>query len=130
MLLLGNTMETIKIVLIDSHKFARKQIAKALKRESAFIIVGEAENSAEGYLAACVKQPDIVLIDPFMPDGFGLMVVRRIARELPAIRQVVLSAVIDIATELELRNLGVWQFLTKDFGSIELVEALQEVVQT
>ncbi len=110
-------MEKIKIVLIDSNKFARKQIAKVLNRESAFIIVGEAENSAEGYVAVCVKRPDIVLIDTFMPDGFGLMMVRRIARELPAIRQVVLSAVIDIATELELRKLGVHRILTKDIGS-------------
>ena len=122
-------MEKTKIVLIDSHKFARQQIANVLKREPAFIIVGDAANSAEGYVAACVKRPEIVLIDSFMSDGMELKVVRRIARELPHIRQVALIAVVDIATIIELQNLGVQRILTKDIGSKVLIEALREIVQ-
>ena len=122
-------MEKIRIVLIDSNNFARKQIAKALSREPVFNIVCDTENSLNGYLAARDKRPDIVLIDPFLSDGFGLNVVRRIAKQLPSIRQVVLIAVIDVATELELRNLGVRRILTKSIGSKALVKALREAVQ-
>ena len=129
MILVGNTMEEIKIVLIDSHNLARKQIVNVLKRELEFKIVGEAENSNEGFVATFIKRPDIVLIDPIMPNGLGLEVVRRIATELPAIAQVVLIAVIDIATKIELHNLGVRRILTKDIGSKALVEVLREIVQ-
>ena len=120
-------MEKTKIVLIDSHDLARKQIAKVLRREPAFNVVGEVNNSNEGFVAAYVKRPDIVLIDPIMPDGLGLEVVRRIATELPGIAQVVLIAVLDTATKIELQNLGVRRILTKDIGSKVLVEALREV---
>lgn len=121
-------MDKIKIVLIDSHELTRRQIAKVLNREPGFNVVCEADNSMEGYVAAYAKRPDIVLIDPIMPDGFGLKVVRRIARELPTIRQVVLIAIIDIATEIELRNLGVQRILTKDIRAKTLVKVLREVV--
>ena len=122
-------MEKIRIVLIDINNFARKQIAKALSREPVFNIVCDTENSLNGYLAARDKRPDIVLIDPFLSDGLGLNVVRRIAKQLPSIRQVILIAVIDVATELELRNLGVRRILTKSIGSKALVKALREAVQ-
>ena len=123
-------MEKIRIVLIDSNNFARKQIAKALRREPAFSIVYEAENSVEGYLAVRDKHPDIVLIDPFLPDSSGFRIVHRIAKQIPGVIQVVLIAVKDVATELYFRKLGVRRILTKNIGSKALVKALQEVVQS
>ena len=120
-------MYPIRLLLADDHANVRTQIRARLSHENHFEIVGEAADSAQTIKIALAEKPHIVLIDPMMRDGQGLDALRQISTSLPATALVVLTAVSDTATQIELRKLGVRGILNKGIDSQQLVETLREI---
>lgn len=116
----------IRILLADDHMKVRAQIRARLSHEPGFVIIGEAENSAQAVECALAARPDIVLIDPMMQDGLGLEATRQIASRLPETAVVVLTAFADTAQCIELRKAGTRQILNKGIESQRLVQALSD----
>lgn len=117
----------IRILLADDHLKVRAQIRTRLSREPGFVIIGEAENSAQAVECALASKPNIVLIDPMMQDGLGLEATRQIAARLPETAVVVLTAFADTAQCIELRKAGTRQILNKGIESQRLVDTLRDV---
>ena len=84
--------------------------------------MSEAENGQKGLEKAQALQPDLILMDLFMPDMDGLEVTRRL-RELPAFKNVpiiAISASVAVADQKKSLMAGVNAFLSKpvDYGSL------------
>ena len=121
-------MSSIRILLADDHQNVRTQIRARLSRESDFQIVGEAAHSEQAIEQALAARPDVVLIDPIMRDGHGLMAVHQIAQSLPHTALIVLTAYSDTVLQMELRRLGVRHILDKEVASERLVETIRRVI--
>ncbi len=120
-------MGPIRILLADDHRGVRTQMRARLSHEPNFLIVGEAENSAQAVECALTAKPEVVLIDPMMRDGLGLEATRQIAARLPDTAVVVLTAFADTAQRIELRKAGIHHILDKGIESQRLVGILCEL---
>ena len=119
----------IRILLSDSHRQVREQLAVRIKREPAFDLVGETESGADTLAAALEQHPDLLLIDPQTGTADEWTVLRETLACLPSLSVVVLMAVADTATQLELRKLGVRAILDKGIESQELIRVLMQTAQ-
>src|SRR5262249_3940209 len=120
-----SAMDTIRILLADDHANVRTQIHARLARESGFTIVGEAAHSSEAIDMALKTQPDVVLMDPIMRDGRGLVAVNHIGKSMPHTALVILTAYADTALQVELRRLGARLILDKGIESAKLIELIR-----
>ncbi len=101
------------------------QILRALKvilREAGYDVL-EAATLQEALDRAAVRPPDAAIVDLVLPDGTGIELCRRL-REWSALPIIVLSAVGDEDAKVEALQAGADDYVTKPFGSRELVARL------
>ena len=106
------------------------QILRALKvilREAGFEVV-PAETASEALDRAAVRPPEAAIIDLVLPDGDGIEVTRRL-REWSQMPILVLSAMGDEDAKVRALEAGADDYVTKPFGSRELVARLQAALR-
>jgi DNA-binding NarL/FixJ family response regulator len=120
-------MKKVRVLLADSHPQVRTQLAARLRREPDIEIIGLASTSGQTLRLALSNQPDVLLIDPVMRDGFGLANLRQIVARLPQIAIIVLTAYVDTALKIELDRMGVSHILSKGLASENLVDVIRSI---
>ena len=106
------------------------QILRALRvilRDAGFE-VDPASTAAEALDQAAVRPPNAAIIDLVLPDGDGIEVCRQL-REWTAIPIIVLSAVGEEDQKVRALEAGADDYVTKPFGSRELVARLQAALR-
>ena len=90
--------------------------------------VATAQTKAEALDAVSVRPPDVMLLDLVLPDGSGVDVCREVRRwsGLPII---VLSAVGDEREKVRALDVGADDYVTKPFGTEELLARLRAVIR-
>lgn len=107
-----------KILIIDDEKAVRDVLRVNLT--SAGFVTAEAERGALGLTAASEFHPHLILLDLGLPDMHGLDVLKALRKwtEIPVI---VLTVVDDQAAKVALLDAGADDYLTKPFGTPELL---------
>ena len=82
----------IRMILIDDHPIVREGICALLTLESDMSIVGDAGDVDTGIELVRRHKPDLVICDLTMPGCTGTIAVRKLCRECPEARVMVLSA--------------------------------------
>jgi len=106
------------------------QIVRALKvvlREAGFEAV-PAETAAEALDLAAVRPPEAAIVDLVLPDLDGIELTRRL-REWSEMPILVLSAVGEEAQKVRALEAGADDYVTKPFGTRELVARLQAALR-
>jgi two-component system KDP operon response regulator KdpE len=106
------------------------QILRALRvvlREAGFEAI-PAETAEEALDRAAVRPPDAAIIDLVLPDGDGVEVVGRL-REWSDMPILVLSAIGEEEEKVRALEAGADDYVTKPFGSRELVARLQAALR-
>ena len=60
-----------RIVIADDHTVLRESLAALLSTQPDFVVEGRASNGQEALAIMKENQPDVLLLDLFMPDGDG-----------------------------------------------------------
>lgn len=117
-------MEKLRILLIDNHKEVAKQVKTRLLFESDFDVckVDFVSRVTESMLEC---KPDILLIDPAEDKVIQPETIRMAKRVFPSVIVIVLTAVVDTATSVELKKAGAEIILEKGIASEELVQTLR-----
>lgn len=84
-------MEALRILLVDDHILFRKGVASLLASRNHMEVVGEAGDGAEALTRARESMPDVILMDIGMPKCSGLDATRRIKREMPHVKIIMLT---------------------------------------
>ncbi|BDG60996.1 response regulator [Caldinitratiruptor microaerophilus] len=113
-------MEPIRVLLVDDHAIFRRGTADALRLLGGLEVVGEAGTAREAVERARTLRPDVVLMDLSLPDESGLEATRRIVREVPEARVVVLTYLDDEASLLAALRAGARGYLLKTVAPEEL----------
>jgi response regulator of citrate/malate metabolism len=101
-----------------------------VERVPGFRVAGQAHTAAQALESAQQLQPDVVLMDIYLPDGDGLSVVRALlAGPAPPI-VLVISAATEVATVRMAVQLGAVHYLVKPFGFAALAERLTAIRHT
>ncbi|MGO4690233.1 response regulator [Glaciibacter sp. 2TAF33] len=92
-----------------------------------FLVVGKAHTAADALEMARRLQPDLVLLDIYLPDGDGLDVARALLDSPRPPVVIVISAATDVDAVRTAVQLGVAHYLVKPFGFAALAERLSAV---
>src|SRR5206468_7554642 len=115
------------VLLADDQALVRVGLRKILETEPDTTVVAEAENGEEAVAAAARHRPDVVLMDIRMPVLDGIEATRRIVRERPATRVLMLTTFgLDTYVYDALRA-GASGFMLKDAPPEEIAAAVQIV---
>lgn len=117
----------IEILIVDDHRMFREGIRNRLARYSRFKIVGEAASADEAIHLIEQKAPDIVILDIRMEGLSGIDLAKRLRREWPDIKILVLSGYDFDQYVRALARIGIHGYLLKDGPQEALVEALDEI---
>jgi two-component system KDP operon response regulator KdpE len=105
-------------IVIEDEPQIRRFVRGALESEG--WAVHEAGTVRDGLAAAGTRQPDLVVLDLGLPDGDGVGLIRDV-RGWSAVPIIVLSARIDEADKIAALDAGADDYLTKPFGTGELL---------
>lgn len=121
------TPARIRVLLVDDSEMVRTGLRTLLGVEPTIEVVGEADGVASGVAAAVRLAPDVVLLDIRLPDGSGVEACRRIRKESPATRVLVVTSMLDDTIVDESVRAGAHGYLLKEIDGRGLVNAIREV---
>jgi DNA-binding NarL/FixJ family response regulator len=80
-----------RVLLVDGHEIVRHGIRALLEKQGKYSACGEAGNGQEAIVASRLLDPDLVVIDPDLPDLRGIEAVRKISLASPRARILVFA---------------------------------------
>ena len=110
------------VLVVDDEPTMRRFLRPALEAQGYRVV--EAVSAQEAVLQASSHNPDVVLLDLGLPDGDGVDVTRRL-RSWSAAPIVVVSARDQEADKVAALDAGADDYLTKPFGTGELLARLR-----
>jgi len=119
----------IKVLIVDDHRMFREGIRSRLARHSRFKIIGEAASAEEAIELMQQAAPSIVILDIRMQGPSGIDLARRLRREWPEVKILVLSGYDFDQYVRALARIGIHGYLLKDGAQEALVEALDEIAR-
>lgn len=115
----------IKVLLVDDHTVVLKGLAFFLSTQEDFELVGEANNGKEALTKVKEMQPNVVLMDLYMPEMDGIEATTCIKKEYPHVKVLVLTSFSDQAHVLPALKAGASGYILKDVEPDQLVEAIR-----
>jgi DNA-binding NarL/FixJ family response regulator len=120
-------MEKIKVLLVDDHAIMRDGIRALLNLYDDVEIVGEASEGKEAVEKAQELVPDVVIMDIAMPGMDGLEATRRIKKNNPNVKVLVLTQHDNREYILAAIKAGTAGYVPKKALGSELVSAIRAV---
>jgi DNA-binding NarL/FixJ family response regulator len=120
-------MKILRILLVDDHVLFRKGVAALLASCQDMQVVGEAGDGLEAIAVARDTLPDVILMDIGMPKCDGLEATRRIKREMPHAKIVMLTVSDDDQHLFEAIKSGAQGYLLKNLEPYQLYDMLESV---
>ncbi|MCG0239700.1 MAG: response regulator transcription factor [Firmicutes bacterium] len=115
----------IRTLIVDDYELVRFGIKAVLATDDNFAVVGEAADGRSALALVERLRPEVVLLDPGLPDLPGAEVCRAICRQHPSAAVVVLSPSTDEELALSCLEAGARAFLVKDIRGADLRRSLE-----
>ncbi|HEY97247.1 MAG TPA: response regulator transcription factor [Dehalococcoidia bacterium] len=122
-------MQKIRVLVVDDHTIVRDGICALLALVGDIEVVGEAVNGSEALKMVAELKPDVVLMDIAMPIMGGLEATRRITREFPKTRVLVITQHDDKEYVFPVIESGASGLISKAAASSELAAGIRSVFQ-
>jgi len=120
-------MEKIRVLVVDDHIILRDGICALLALAGDIEVVGEASNGDEALKMVKELKPNVVLMDMAMPIMGGLEATRRICKEFPTTKVLVLTQYDDKEYVFPVIEAGATGFISKSAASSELATGIRSV---
>ncbi len=120
-------MPKIRILVADDHTIVRDGICALLALCGDIEVVGEATNGSEALKMVRELQPDVVIMDISMPIMDGLEATRRMRKEFPRTKVLVLTQYDDREYVFPIIEAGACGFISKVAASSELAIGIRSV---
>jgi DNA-binding NarL/FixJ family response regulator len=114
-----------RLVVIDDHPIVREGVCSLLSLENDLTIVGDAGDIDEAIELVRLHKPDLVLCDLTMPGCTGSLAVRKLCRECPDARVLVLTAHDSLECIRESFGAGAIGYVRKDALRADLLAAVR-----
>ena len=120
-------MAKIRVLVTDDHAIVRDGVCALLALTDDIEAVGEATNGREALEMVASISPDIALMDIVMPLMDGLEATRRLRKEFPETKVIVLTQYEDRDYVIPAIEAGASGFISKAAASSELTSAIRSV---
>jgi DNA-binding NarL/FixJ family response regulator len=119
-------MKSIRVLIVDDHEIVREGLQILLAEETDFEVVGIAGDGTIAVALAETTKPDVIIMDLVMPGLDGIEATRRILRNDPEARVLVLTTFADDQRVREAIQAGATGYLLKDVLKADLLRALRD----
>lgn len=123
----ASSTPALRLLIVDDSEVVRTGLRTLLGIDPRLSVVGEAATVAGGIEAGARLKPDVVLLDIRLPDGSGIEVCRRILRDSPDTRVLILTSVLDNSVVDDAIRAGAHGYLLKEIDGRGLVQAIHDV---
>jgi DNA-binding NarL/FixJ family response regulator len=120
-------MEPLRVLIADDHLLFRDGLRALLKAAPDTELVGESTTGEEVVALAAELQPDVVLMDIQMPGGNGIEATRRIVRDSPHVRVLMVTMYEDDNSVFTAMRAGARGYLLKGAKYDEVLRAIRAV---
>lgn len=117
-----------RIVLVEDDQPVRERLAGLVQDWDGGRLVAACGSLGEALAAIAAQEMDLLITDLKLPDGSGIEAIRQLARRQPRAEAMVISVLADERTVLEAIEAGASGYLHKDADSIDLVEAITDLM--
>ncbi len=115
----------VKIMLVDDHAVVRAGLRGIIDMESDFRIVGEAADGVEAVTKALELQPDIIIMDIFMPRATGIEALAEIRAKLPGTKVIMLTVSDSDSDLFTALSSGAHGYLLKSSSIHDVIKAVK-----
>jgi DNA-binding NarL/FixJ family response regulator len=119
--------DPVCVLIADDHPLFRDGLRALLASAPGVELVGEATTGEEAVSLAADLQPDVVVMDVQMPGIGGIEATRRIVRDGPNIRILVVTMFEDDGTVFQAMRAGARGYVLKGANYAEMVRAIRAV---
>lgn len=125
--LVMGTDRTIRILVVDDHRFLREAISSIVNSQPDMTVIAEAPNGKVAVQLFPIIKPDVTLMDMMMPEMNGVEAIERIMSDHPEARVVVLSGY-DFMEEVKSSfEAGARAYVLKEEAREKLVSVIRAV---
>ena len=108
------------VLIVDDDKQARENISEYLKLSGYEIF--EADSITEAKENISKNDPDIIVLDEQLPDGYGLDLLNALSKMPNRIPVIMITGYGNIEMAVEAMKIGAHDFLTKPIKNLESLE--------
>ena len=120
-------MKKIRVLIVDDHTLVRDGIRALLSLVADVEVVGEAMNRQDAIDKVKRLLPNVVLMDIVMPVMSGLEATKRITREFPETKVLILTQYDEEENMFVAKQAGAQGFIPKRAASTELLSGIRAV---
>ncbi|NLX91750.1 MAG: response regulator transcription factor [Firmicutes bacterium] len=117
----------IRIGIIDDQEIFREGMKMILSSQEDIEVVGEGATGLEAYRLCEERALDLLLMDVRMPVMDGVEATRRIKRDFPRVRVIILTTFDEDEYIFQALKFGASGYLLKDAPPVKIIEAIREV---
>ncbi len=119
----------IDVLVVDDDFYVAEVNAAYVSRIPGFRVTGKAHSAAEAMSMVEQAQPDLMMLDHYLPDENGLSLVRRLQREDRAVDVIMVTAAGDVSSVRTALRYGILHYLVKPFSFPALRAKLEAYAQ-
>jgi len=125
--LLEQGTRVIRVLVVDDHTMVRDGITAVLTLQRDIEVVGEAVNGQDAIDKVKRLVPNVALMDIVMPVMSGLEATKRVTRDCPETRVLILTQYDDEENMFVAKQAGAHGFIPKRAASSDLIEGIRAV---
>jgi DNA-binding NarL/FixJ family response regulator len=118
-------VDKINVLIADDHRLFRDGLMKILETCNDIEVIGEASDGLEALKKTEQLQPHVILLDLSMPKLSGLEVARRLKKEYPSVKIVILTMHEEEEYTLKMIRTGVSGYMLKDSAARDVIDAIR-----
>lgn len=114
-----------RVFLVEDHELVRRGIAQVIDAEPDLEVVGEAECVRGTVRRIAAAQPEVVVLDVYLPDGNGIDLCRSIRSARPDVHCVILTAYDEDSASVAAVLAGASGYVIKNVRAGNLVDGIR-----
>ena len=125
--MLDKAFRKIKVLVVDDHAVVREGIRTLLSLQKDMEVIGEAVNGQDAIEKVKQLLPDVTVMDIVMPVMSGLEATKRISKECPQTKVLILTQYDEEENMFVARQVGAYGFIPKTAASSDLLTGIKAV---
>ena len=124
---LDKTLRKIKVLVIDDHAVVREAICALLSLQKDMEVIGEAVDGRDAIDKVQRLTPNVAVMDIVMPVMSGLEATKRITKEYPETKVLILTQYDEEENMFVAKQVGAYGFIAKSAASSDLLTGIRTV---